>query len=122
MEGTCHHIKAQPHANDTMSKINHTQSKYNIFSYAIKKTNILHKIPNEATPLAHTYSPTQKTQKTQIKQTPKEYNMVASHYVNTKNFETQKKKEEEGDYQKGLQWVGGKGFPPKQLGYEEKRQ
>ena len=72
-----------------MSKINHTQSKYNIFSYAIKKTNILHKIPNEATPLAHTYSPTQKTQ---IKQTPKEYNMVAFHYVNTKNFETQKKK------------------------------
>jgi len=22
-------------------------------------------------------------------------------------------------FRKGLQWVGGKGFPPKQLGYEE---
>lgn len=66
MEGTCHHIKAQPHANDTMSKINHTQSKYNIFSYAIKKTNILHKIPNEATPLAHTciFTNTNKTKDT----------------------------------------------------------
>lgn len=41
--------------------------------------------------LIHAYSPIQTKQKTQIKQTPKVYNMVASHYVNTKNFETQKK-------------------------------
>ena len=37
------------------------------------------------------------TQKTQIKQTPKVYNMVASHYVNTKNFETQKKKKKKSN-------------------------
>lgn len=41
--------------------------------------------------LIHAYSPIQTKQKTQIKQTPKVYNMVASHYVNTKNFETPKK-------------------------------
>lgn len=41
--------------------------------------------------LIHAYSPIQTKQKTQIKQTPKVYNMVASYYVNTKNFETPKK-------------------------------
>lgn len=39
-----------------------------------------------------------------------------------KTLKPKKTKEKEWDYQKGLQWVGGKGFPPKQLGYEEKRQ